>query len=817
MKRSLCFVSGLFVLGELLYRLFGRTNFILIPGLITILVFILSSIFKTFTKGLNLLLFLSIPLGYLWGMGLYSDGEKLASYVEADSEVRIEAYINAREETSLGVRLTMKCDEGSFIMYVNQDSDIGDVAFNDLLPGTYLRASGHFKRLRGSTNPGAVDMEQYYIGKGIECEFKADHIEIDHSKRRYVIYYLNIIKRKMGRVIDKYFETDDAAILKTMILGEKSGLSTETKLLFQRSGIAHVLAISGLHVGLLAGIISWLLSLLRIRRGKAEILSIVIIFLYGLMTGFSPATLRAVIMITVYKMAFLCGRTADVPTCMMEALLIMIILNPESIFSIGLLMSFASVLGVFSGTEFYRYIFGKERFLELPIKLRGYLKMLLNGLLISMSINLWMLPLVITSYYEVPLYSMLLNFIVLPLLTVVIICGGLVMLLGTISGYIPVFNWGCYAVSRVCSFILGFYKWLCSAFLRLPGSTILTGHSTLWQVIAYYVLVILLLVVLRRMCRGSCKKGRGIGAKERNEDRKIKVMGKRYLSVILAYIFCMGSFIGGVWLFNRLSFHISFLDVGQGDGSIIHTGKRNYIIDAGSSDNSSVGRYVLIPALKYFGMKKVDMIFVSHTDADHISGIIYLLENSELYGIEIGGVAFAAGTERDENYERIEDIVGRERILELSAGDVIEDDIEVLYPTIEAQADKGIEHGGNDYSLVLEYRNKEKSLEILYTGDIGGAAEEKLSDELSKKTTTSKVNESIEQDAGYTRIIKCAHHGSKYSSSEEFLSIYDPDITVISCGEHNMYGHPSPETLKRLQTTGTKIIRTDQNGAVILE
>ncbi len=870
-------MSGLFILGEVLYRLLGPSGLIVII-ISFICLFALNNIFRPPIKSLNLLFFLSFFLGFVWGIGLYSDGKKLAHLAEEEKEAYIEAYISSKEETSLGFRLTMTCDDGSFIMYVNDEIKIGSVGNGtedeNLVPGRYLKLHGHFKRLKGHTNPGSIDLEQYYLGRGIMCEFKPDSINIDYSRKRFLRFYLGRIRSVVGKIVDEYFSEDEAAIIKTMILGEKSGLSTESKLLFQRNGIAHILAISGLHVGLLAGIISALLIHLRIGRKKADIISIVVLFLYGLMTGFSPATMRAVIMITVYKLAFICGRTADMPTSMLEALLIMIILNPESIFSPGLLMSFASVLGVFTGMAFYKRIFRKERFLDLPIKLRGYLKIVLNGLIMSMSINLWMLPLIIMSYSEVPIYAMFLNFMVVPLLTFVVVCGGLVMMFGYLSIFVPVLHWLCPCPRWVCSAILGFYRYLCKLFLKLPGSTIMTGHTELWQMLTYYVGVTTILLLLYRsfkrgaMAKGGMLKGlnlrrdiskakggklKGLNLrrdiskakggklkelrmkwgsrdkKRRNTD-SVRGMIRRYIFLILVYTFCMMSFIFTIYLFNKVSFHVVFLDVGQGDGSIIHTGKRNYIIDCGSSDNSSVGQYALIPALKYYGMDKVDMIFVSHTDSDHISGIIYLIENSDLYGIEIGGVAFAAGTEHDENYERVKRAIGGDKVFELRAGDLIEDDFEVLYPRPEDVSNEKLEHGGNDYSLVLEYKNDEKNLRILYTGDIGNDAEKNLAECIpdNDRLPGEKQPEGVERvgneekqpektgRARETRILKCAHHGSKYSSSDTFLSSYLPDMTVISCGEHNMYGHPSPETLERLEAIGCEVYRTDKNGAIII-
>ena len=831
MKRIFVFVSGLFVLGELIFRVGDRLGIGVIFGITCVIAVILSSIFKRLFKSLNLLLFLSLPLGCLWGYGFFYDGNVLAEFARTEAEVEMKAYISGLEETSIGARLIMECDDGSFIMYVKQDKEeayhadsyiiseknsyrvseknsygvskkniLSKTENSELQPGRYVTVKGTFKRLRGLTNPGGLDLEEYYLGRGIECELKPTKISIDYSRKNYLTFYLWKVRRRVGESIDSIFDEEDAAILRTMILGDKSDLDSDTKLLFQRSGIAHVLAISGLHVGLLAGVISLLLSLLRIRKKTADIISIIIIILYGLMTGFSPATLRAVIMITVYKTAFVCGRTADMPTSMMEALLIMLIINPDSLFSIGLHMSFAAVIGVFTGMSFYNVIFGKERFLGLPIRMRKYAKKLIGGFLVALSINLWMTPLVIRSYYEVPVYSILLNFMIIPLLTFVIIFGSLAALTGIIFSvaFGMIFKYP-------CSLILDFYKFLCRLFLKLPGSVVMTGHVELWQLAAYYLAVIVFLITLFLLFKKSSESK---GSRSKGSRREVGItMAKRYATLLVGYISLILIFIFSVKLWNNSRFTVTFLDVGQGDGSLIHTGKRNYIIDAGSSDNNSVGQYTLIPALKYYGMQKVDMIFISHTDTDHVSGIIYLLENKEKYGIEVGGVAFAKGTEKDEVYTHIASLVGEEKVCELSFGDRVEDDFVALYPREEDVDNKKLEHGGNDYSLVLYFTSKDGKLQILYTGDISSEVEGVVINDMAERNKNDNA----------TIILKYAHHGSKYSSSEEFLEKINPDITVISCGEHNMYGHPSTETLQRLDNIETRVLRTDKDGAVLID
>ena len=265
---------------------------------------------------------------------------------------------------------------------------------------------------------------------------------------------------------------------------------------------------------------------------------------------------------------------------------------------------------------------------------------------------------------------------------------------------------------------------------------------------------------------------------------------------VLLCTFCIGS----VKLVNRLSSCVVFLDVGQGDGSIIHMKGNNYMVDCGSSSSDNVGRYTLIPALKYYGMTRIKCIFISHMDSDHVNGIIYLLENRDLYGIDVDYVAVAKGTEVNENYERIQKACGGEvKIIELGAGDVVDERFEVIYPGVDSEV-SGVKEG-NDYSLVLKLIGKE--YEILYTGDISSEIESKLINKINNNKTTN-------------RILKSPHHGSKYSSSEEFIEAYDPDITIISVGRRNNYGHPAPETLERYEEEGVQILRTDEDGAVIL-
>ena len=792
----------MFVLGELTYRLAEESIWLSALTILvgTIIVYVSAKCTKK--KSNNLLLFLFLFLGVIWSVGYYT-GERNSGFEEIYSSGKktvFVAYVTDIEEKDGYNKVYLRTKDGRLIM--NQMLEEESRRGVGLKPGDYAVIRGYLTRPEGSSNPGSFDRERYLLGKGIRYELSAENIEVDTTKRGWIRAGLYSIRCWMARRLEIAFGEEDASLLKTMLLGDRSELDTNTKIMFQRCGIAHILAISGLHVALIARVFETFIALLGVRKRPASIIVIIFVVAYGIMTGMSAATLRAVLMLSISRLAFVFGRMPDLPTSMMEALLVMIIINPESLTTSGMLMSFSAVMGVITGMELDKLILDHYSFRWLKEGPRGWVHRFVKGLLISISINLWMLPLVIMNYYEVPILALLLNFIVVPLLTVVVACG----LIGAIGGPILVIPiW-------VCKKLLSFYRFLCVEFLKVPAAIVGTGHVSIIHLLVIYLVI------------GGVVAGAYIFLYR----RKAFIMtdfGKKWRVVVLMTLlgvfvllctFCIGS----VKLVNRLSSCVVFLDVGQGDGSIIHMKGDNYMVDCGSSSSDDVGRYTLIPALKYYGMTHIKCIFISHMDSDHVNGIIYLLENRDLYGIDVDYVAVAEGTEVNENYERIQKAcVGEVTIIELGAGDVVDERFEVIYPDVDSEIEV---REGNDYSLVLKLIGKE--YEILYTGDIGSEVEKILvsgglgdSEEMisSDKTIDSKIKSNYKEE-GVSRILKCPHHGSKYSSSEEFIEAYDPDITVISVGRRNNYGHPAPETLERYKEGGVQILRTDEDGAVIL-
>lgn len=965
MKRPLAVSCGYFLLGLIAARATVENKIVAISILALGILGLYISNRITKVKFVVLLLFLFETLGFATGFGFFQAGSTQAdlAYTER-SAVQMDLMLISMKKSEYGYSLQGKNEEGRFLITTNSLGDgqgsclEGDGVIRSemeqdgepgrICPGQWVTVEGYLSRPKQATNPGCFDARHYYETQGIKYQIKKAKVTYcDSHLPNYLRLILYKLRWLLSASLASHFEEPYTSLMQAMLLGEKDNLSPTYQLLFQKGGIAHVLAISGLHVALLAGILEWILTRLGLQKKSIAISSIIFLFLYGMMTGFAAATLRAVLMLSLRQVALLLKRRSDLLTTTVLTFTIMAILNPETMFSLGTLMSFCAVLGVFVSDEIYRAIFRQEHFRLVKESLRQYLKRMIKAMLLMATINTLMLPILIHSYYEIPTYSMLVNILVIPTMTLVIALGIAAALLGLpgllytslflgngltppfangmcahfickiFSPFVYVLNGLADLVTRLASYGLHGYAWLCQESLKLPFSRISPGHENWLMLIGFYLIFLLLLLaflagagqleerilgpfrqvtgwkLVRKVRSGGTSSGyRPPGllqkiremlprAREQKIHRSLlrgqwEFWGRVRLMVFYfaGLLFMAASFLSLTAWRNYRRSQVVFADVGQGDGSLIHVKKGgNYLVDGGSSSEDKLGRYVLIPVLKYYGMSHIDGIFISHTDKDHYSGILYILQNANLYGIQIDHLIFAEGTEEDEAMKSLlaaAQNVGAE-IDYMSAGDQILDvsgnaEFTCVYPEGVTQEERGemvcnaedgmegmsqekcayeyadknagqeIERKGNDYSLVLraDIRGLKHNLEILYTGDISEVAESLILEspnlkggdekdlngkDLNGKDVNQKDSQEISKGA-IRRILKVPHHGSRFSSSKPFLYVlsqYGYDQAVISVGEHNIYGHPSKDALKRLEKAGFEIHRTDWEGAVVLE
>ena len=784
----------------------------------------------------------SFGMGALWGWLSYL----FSAPLPAGTEICGSFVVTAVSEGEDGCGLELKAGGQKYYAYVK----CGDVFYEDagdadimggldkdgyyetkyekdsekhIHVGEGYRINAVVGDIAGPTNPGEFDFRSYCLGRGIRRSLKIESMTRDKSCDSKLRRGLARIRDRLSDSIYRLFPDRYAGILAAMLLGDRSGLDNDMRKLYQVNGIAHILAISSLHMAFFASVITYLLRLLGLKGRVRALLSIAGLFLYGMMTGFSEAAVRAFIMITAVFLAELFGRTADKPTSMVTALLVMMIVNPDSVVSSGFQMSYAAAAGLICSELVYSAIYENERFRSMKKFIRKRYKVFMMGLISSVTLNAFLLPLVIKGYYEVPLYSMAVNFIIIPLLFIAVAFGFAAAVLGLHELFmIP---------ARIAAFpaemVLRFYEWICRLFMKLPLARINTGAGRVYH---YSVYIILLAVVVMFFGKRRRRK-----AKENGSADKIRKREKKYcIGYILTCFVLEAVFLISVSLTNgRRSFAV-ILDVGQGSASFVHTAEGvNIIYDGGSSSKKENGRKVIAPALKYFGISDIDVVFLSHSDEDHINGLIYLFEESELEGFEIERLCVSQMSLNDINLDGSENnivnsdnntvtderlnrlISAAERIgcevIYVSAGDVIEAEdvkMEVLYPfedegALNSNSGKICERttNKNESSLVMRLTCHEKT--ILFPGDIGNESEE----EIVKK-------EALLTDSD---ILICPHHGSKYSSSDVFIRTVSPETVIISCGRNNLYGHPAPEIIERYETEGVDIKRTDQDGAVVID
>ncbi len=694
-----------------------------------------------------------------------------------------------------------------------------DHIYLDYINGDYICMSGTVSVPDSATNPGTFDQYIYLKNKGYYLCISNGTIESGNHRPYSIEGFLYGIKNRCTKIIDNSFDSESAGIVKAMLVADKSTLDKNIKKLYSENGIAHIMAISGVHVAIIGMTLYGFLRKLRIGRLISGTFSIAIIILYGIMTGMSSSTERAVIMLILSIAAEYFGRKTDAPTSMGFAMIIMVLGNPYVILDAGFQLSFAAITGVTVVAPQLRKLLRMfKRFIKESdekkkqkhkkiMSLRKMIIKLIDALVVGIASFITTTPVIIYYYYQFPPYSILINLIVIPLVSLIVGGSILVVLTGLF------FTGAAVAMTYPVRLILFGYKYLCIFASGLPGASVLVGHISIGMVFVYYLSVVLIFAILR-MIR--------IGKTER-EGPILYLMLATVLFLTVVY---------EVYSYDK-SLKIVYMDVGQGDGVLLRTsGHGGILIDGGSSSNKRVGEYVMVPVLKYYGVSEVEYAFVSHGDVDHVSGLEYLL-NEEQSGVHVVNLVLPEYGDHDALQElKAEATANNVNIIYMKPGDNITYNhqhaetinIECLYP--DEEAGQGV-LDTNNLSMILkttitwdvreadiENLNKssdsDASLSLLFVGDAGIAAEKRLI-ELYEKNSLGEISDSIACD-----ILKVGHHGSRNSSGSDFLKRVSAMYGIISCGKDNIYGHPHAETLERLKMADTKYMTTKEHGAIIL-
>ena len=778
--------------------------------------------------------------------------------------------------------------------------------------GQQIILEGTFSHFATATNPGEFDVQRYYAVKGIGGRVRKSQILAvgeKYSCLRELLYQCRLVLHDR---LAEVFPAKEASVMQTLLLGEKEELDAEVKALYQKNGIAHILSISGLHITLLGMGVYRLLKKLGLPVRAAAVGGAMLLLIYGVMVGMSVSASRAIGMYLLQMLGIFVGRTYDMLTGLGLMALLLVIQEPERLFDVSFLMSFGAVLGICILTPVLSGD-GRERDAGLremdtgqremdtdeelegkgisawPVWLRtvadilgdsayarnkyreGWRKVAYEGIQRMMSavkggfaasvgVILFTLPVQLWFFYEIPVYSVLLNLLVLPFMSAVVA--------GGILSMIP----GLGLVGTVDCLILWWYEWICGRFAQLPGAIWCVGRPEVWQIVCYYV-GILLLVFGRKYVEAWKRRGT-YGEKNAPGDRSHFARVPHLIATVMILGVLIGLLTGN---FDRGS-RVTFLDVGQGDGIVVETGQGAYLFDCGSTSRKNIGEYVLKPYLKSRGIRSLRGVFVSHPDEDHMNGVIELLENGADWGIVVEQLFLPAIAEekRTESFATLLAAAEAEEVpvSYIKCGDEIRDSqlwLLCLHPEenttladanaysecfyVEVFAKKMKQEAIDDRKVIAERKAKDASggsamegsgengsfagngerkdfrmndgkINILLTGDVEGEGERQLMQELQalqesrsqqesrSLQTTRRLQEQRGQREFRVDILKVAHHGSGYSTSTEFLATASPAIAIISCGRNNSYGHPHAETLQRLEDARVPWYGTMDYGAL---
>lgn len=692
----------------------------------------------------------------------------------------VEQYENTEFSQSVYLKKT-------YLIYQSKKFSIENVRVflkkeEDLKPGMKILVKGTLKRVEEPANPGGFDSQHYYACRHIYYFMKNAVVRKKTESYSGYRQLLLHVKEKCRQILTAA-AGEDAPLFCAMVLGDKQDLEPEMRMRYQLAGIVHILAISGLHISILGMGLYNLLKKIGLGIWPAGIFSLGVMLQYGIMTGGSVSTMRAVTMFLIAMGARITGRIYDMMTALSVTAMMILLESPAYLLDSGFLLSFGCVLGIGVAAEKICALAGAE-------------KKWTKALVSSMALQLVTLPVMLKFFGEVSLAGFFLNLLVLPSVGFVLIGGMAALLLGIFC--IPAAK---LAILPARGLLL-FYEYLCSLAGKLRWSTWIGGEPEIWQILVYYGILITVLFIGQYVKIQIRKEKESSQRKERSGEQEKAVRWKLCtLRMAAGALLTAGILVLGFHPSGKLK--VTCLDVGQGDGILVETpDNHHFLIDGGSSSQSDLGRYCLLPALKSQGISYLDGLFISHTDKDHISGAKELLEymGNGLTTIRAGYLVLPSWAEKPEAWEELSDAAQKAgiKIVTGKKGDELHCGLvsfSILWPEKNATG-KDV----NEEAMVMELSFGE--FQMLFTGDIGADTEKKL--------LASGILKDVD-------CLKVGHHGSRYSTTEAFLEKIKPELAIISCSSTNTYGHPSPETVERLEAAGSQVEYTMKNGAITVE
>jgi competence protein ComEC len=617
-------------------------------------------------------------------------------------------------------------------------------------------------------------------------------------------------RRKISDLIDRTGQGTEQGVLKALIVGDRNSISKDLRQAFNRAGIGHLLAISGLHIGIVAtgaflffkvllSHIKFLLWHAWTKKG-AVILSVIPVFIYGLLSGMSPSTQRAVIMVTVFLAAFLFEREHDPMNTLAVAALLILIIHPPSLFSISFQLSFTAVLAILYGLSRVQIPWRSDSIgIKKPKRFKVATK-LFYFFMTSFFAILGTLPLTMFYFNQISLIGLLANFIFVPLIGFVVVpLGLLAVFLYPLTGSVAL---GCL---KAGAFVLAQAIGMVNFFADLPFAAVKTVTPSYFEICCFYILFWAILN-LRYVSSKTSAEQDNVPGEKNNTPGKSFVQKPAAIAVLLVTLALSAD--ACYWLYNRFwhdDLRVTMIDVGHGNAALMELPEGyNILIDGGGfSDNSifDTGARIIAPFLWQKKIKTVDTLVLSHPNSDHLNGLIYIAEHFNVKNVWTNNEAASTF-----GYKKFMETIKKNKIhmpeyKEIAGIQHINGVcFNIFYPPKDfiEKRKKETWRNLNNNSLVLKASFGTNS--FLFPGDIQTRAEYELA--------------AIAGDKLKSTVLLAPHHGSKTSSTETFIEKVNPEVIIISSGWKSRFGFPHPSVLKRYKEKKYRILGTARNGAV---
>jgi competence protein ComEC len=658
----------------------------------------------------------------------------------------------------------------------------------DLRYGDRVRFISRIYVPRPATNPGAFDYRRFLALQGIWVTAYANSAEevlrLEEKQGNTFFHFVEGGRERIRKFIDETASPKAGGVIKALVLGERGDISREVNERFIISGVNHILSISGLHVALVAGFFfgatrfilrffPFLLLRLNLNKTSALVAVVPVVF-YLFIAGAGVAAVRSTIMVLSFLLALLLDREKDLYDALFVAAFFILIFNPAALFDISFQLSFFAVAALLYFiplcTEYFSFLKTwpyKSWLEEQPPWRRKMLFYLAGTLLTSTAAILGTGPLAAYYFNRISLVGFLSNLLLVPLMG---FAGTLLSLLTAVLVFLspPLAN----ILTGLNSFILEISLTLVDLFSRIPMASRRVVTPTIPEVILIYGILVLAANLKR---------------------------WKRSLPALIL----LGAVYGGIQIHEYIftyynpNLKVTFLDVGQGDAAVIQIPRgKVMVIDGGGTHDGSFdpGERIVAPYLWREKRKAVDYLVNSHPHPDHLQGLLFLLDNFKVEKVWDNG-------ERGEEFPLVQALLEKSggRLQTMGRGEGSREiegvKVEFLHPPSEKE--KALPFWGNDASLVLRLTYGEVS--FLFCGDLEAMGEKEILKAAGNLEST---------------VIKVPHHGSKSSSTQPFLEAVRPRYAVFTVRGGARPPLPNPAVLERYEAMGTKVLRTDRDGAI---